>query len=478
MQLTVHHKFQPLSAQDGGKQHRFSWHEWDASSKQYEFIAHAMYQSGNDEISVSNGTKTKRGEVLRLQFSEDGKCEPTNGVEIKVDDKNWKASDYQKLANDVLHELKTNGNTGEKLNDKQKAAALTQLASLYNLMATQYGDVFTKGIKKTSNNPDNNELKDSIDELITDRKLRTVSKYFQNIAESVLQGKEPEIASLTLPQEPERESIPKYLIHHGIIAENGKKAHPFIMYKRKEHFTIPPDPDPHSKDFPYNKIAEAMYISGELGEKIAVFPMDAKSPMNIDLSKGLKLRARLGEEAMRQPINRNTIQSLVDPVPVIQNAEEIKRGIEQGNVNQDQAISALIMLASLNRLVATRYNGEFGYHPDGKKMSPHFFDDDKSDKDAQAAISHAAKINQGKNNSFDVMLKGGHMYTRPILISDSKSLDNFIRDNKFEREADSYLAAAAGMMSGKSLEESTEAANIPKWTLDKHIGRNSKIAYR
>lgn len=471
MELAVYHQFQPLSIKDSGKQHRFSWYEWKGKEKSSEFIVHAMYQSGSDPITTTDGQQAKRGEVIRLQFNEGGKCEPGNGIELKIDDHNWRENDYKKIANNVLHNLKTNGEQGEPLNTRQKVAVLTQLSSLYNLMATQYGTVFMKGIQNSKDH------KDSLDELITDRKLKTVSKYFEELAQDLLTGKPPH-ADLNLPPEPAQENIPKWLLTHSIEIQNGQKGHPFAIWKRKEN--IPNRLSPHLLDenSPYNKVAEAMYISGELGEKIAVFPMDAANPMQLNMENGLGLRARLGEEAMRYRKSENIVQSLIETVPTIQNAQVIAEGMNRGTVNQDQAISAFLMLASLNRLIATRYNGGFGYNSDGTRMPPHFFDDKTDDKDASTAKKYAKKLAQGRKETFDIKLKDNQMYTRPLLISDAKSLSEFVNDSKFEKEANSYLDVATKMMDGKSLAESVQAANIPNWELKGNISNTSRIAHR
>lgn len=476
MQFSVHHQFESLSAEHSGKQHKFSWREWDGDSKQSHFVCYAMYQSGDDKIRTSDGGQTLRGRVARFQFDEDEKTAPGNGIELKVDDALWQAADYQKLAHYMLHECKTQGSTGEPLSQKQKAAMLCQLASLYNLMATQYGVVFSMGMGELPARPNFDEIRNAVDEMVTDRKLKTVSAWFKDIAADLLTGREPQTRPLQLPSIEEKPINPTFGWHHTIDVQAGTKFHRFTFDKLKDP---PPEiisDQPLSPNFPYRRLAEAGYTSGPLGERVAVFPIDPENPQHAYMEHGFGLHARLGPEALRQPISPSAVQSLVDPVPVMQNANVINKALEQGNVNQDQAFCAMIMLASLYRLVASRYNSGFGYKPDGDRMTPHYFDDPEEDTDAFAAKAEAFKQGQQKNKTFDVMVEDGAMYTRPILVSNAATLAEFINDGKFSTEADQAIEAAAHLAQGELM--GAKENKIPVWSLGRWISSTARIAHR
>lgn len=477
MEFNVHHKFDLLSKAQSGRQHKFTLKEWDGDSKQSSFLCHAMYQSGEDEIRTTDGKLAKRGQVLRLQFTENGNCTPGNGLELKVDDDGWRGTDYAKLAYFLLENCRTGGTRGEPTSKEQKAAIFCQLSSLYNLMATQYGVVFLHGIRALPQDASVGQIKEALDEMITDPKLKAVSVWFQRIGEALLAGRDPDLSPPELPTLAKQENIPEWTWYHGIEVGQGAKCHHFLFYKRKDEIPHPLSYDQAHPNYAYLKVTEAAYMSGELGEKVAVFPIDPADRLHAYFDKGLPLRARLGAESLHAPLAPDVIQSVKDPVPAIKNARLINDALKKEDINHDQAVSALIMLASLYRLVATRYNNGFGYHPNGQQLAPHFYDDPKEDTDAFEAKAHAFRHGYRKEDLTDTFIVDKQMYTRPVTVRDRASLAEYIRDSNFSREADNALTIAAHAMKGQDMGYAKQGEALPIWVLGEKIGNEGRIAY-
>lgn len=474
MHFTVHHKFDSLSAKHGGKQHHFTWRSWDKAAQSSHVVAHAMYQSGEDQISTHDGNSSKRGQVIRLQFEENGNCAPGHGLEIKIDDATWKASDYQNLARFILNDAKADG---APLNQEQKVAAMSQLASLYNLMATQWGEAYTVGMDK----PKSNEAKDiaqALDGMVTDRKLQAVSRWFETIAADMLQGKTPQTDNLSLPSKTSRSGSPSLRWEHQIEASDGAKFHRFNVELLRYPNAKPEDGrDPTSPKYPYRRLVEAGYNSGPTGEKLAVFALDPNDPTKADIQHGLPLQVRLGADALHTMTDK-TIDSPMDAVPLAENVKHVKRALDEGSMDQQQAIASLVLLASLYRLVATGYNSGYGYDHHGASMTPHFFDDPASDTGSAAAKIHALRLNQGRGETTDMTIHNGQFFTRPKSITDRKSLRHYVNDPFFSNEADKALAMAAAMVKGTRIESLTDETRLPQWKLGKQLTETGQTAYR
>jgi hypothetical protein len=309
--MHVQHRFEALSMQDGGKEHLFTWKDAEGAH-----LLHAMYQSGDDALLLSDGSRTKRGQVLRLQpIEEPSSFAPSedakNGViALQVDSEGWKETNYQHLAQRIKTEF--------GFNKSQQTAAFAQLASLYNLMATRYGQTFTVGSDYFAQDP--------VRPLLADDRLSELSRWAEQHAVALKHG-DTIPPSLTLPPI-DKPDARGFTFSHGIEAVEGGKRHDF-EWKIKN-----------------NKMISAYYQSGPWGENLWVeYPLYlSKQEASIIIPYNLTERATSGK---------------TDIVPAEEQLHRIRFHTLNYLLAPEQQAATLFMMASLHRLLATHYQGAY-----------------------------------------------------------------------------------------------------------------------
>lgn len=375
--MQVSHQFVKLSEQDSGKEHVFTWR--DANGK---FLCHIMYQSGADDLELGNRQTAPRGQVLRIQTHEvpadklEEVLAPSNdanagSIRLQVDGKGWSASDYKEVADAVL------GNPS--LSHEQQAAVMSQLASLYNLMATRYGQLFDRKLEDNT--------KEAMEQLVTDPNLRELSNWFAEHATAMLRGNKPDTAALPELDSPFSPAAnPKLTFEHGIEPRSGNKIHTFAV-----------------KDKEGKPLIEAEYESGTLGETIIIeYKLEqGKSvavPYNLmecDANNDALFKA--ADQAGYHKA-RDVIANEYNPVAASYQLEKLNYYRKMYDLTPEQQAATLLMLGSVTRLFATRFQREFfPIHMEDRTELQHYIRDSGISGVADDLLSAATKLRQGQN---------------------------------------------------------------------------------
>lgn len=339
--MQVGHEFVKLSERESGKQHCFTW-----SDDEGKFLCHAMYQSGSDLLDLPGGHKAVRGKILRIHLREvphgeagnklAPSCDTENGtIRLQVDGDGWDHQQYEAVAKKIIDY--------PGWSRQLKSALLAQTASLYNLMATRYGVLFDQTL------PD--FKKESVNNFITDARMRWVSQAFASFANDLMQGHPPDTGILAHIDH--RAGVaPKsgeLRFEHGIKPRNEKKVHTFAIKNAKNETLI-----------------TAQYQSGTLGESILIdYPLiEGKRiavPYNLmvlpkeyhDFAHECTGKDWGYEEA------RDLLADLYQPVGARYQLQKLDFYRQMYNFSPEQQAATLLMLASVTRLFATRFQRGF-----------------------------------------------------------------------------------------------------------------------
>lgn len=214
---------------------------------------------------------------------------------------------------------------------------------------------------------------------------------------------------------------------HDVVADAGSKTHLFS-------FQTPGG----------TAVTECIYRSGDTGESLGI------RQIPYDINK----RPRPNPEGFQVKILKpqhiplpDRPDSLLIPagtvMPADINAGKIKDAMEKGEITPEQRHAALIMLASLYRLVATRYHGEFGYNWKGKPYEPSVLD--------TAAYKHLRDAGLKEEDVLSMDVVGSKRYTRPLRVRDMRSLEDFVQDPEALKDANRCIALAARYLTGKEV---------------------------